>query len=55
MVPELPSSLLPALQLHGQRESISHGQHAQGDPSVPVQLFVELVDGHGVKVVRGGV
>lgn len=55
MVPELPSSLLPALQLHGQRESISHGQHAQGDPSVPVQLFVELVDGHGVKVVGGGV
>lgn len=43
------------LQLHGQRESVSHGEHAQGDPGVSVQLLVQLVDGHGVEVVGGGV
>lgn len=46
---------LVALQLHGQRESVSHGEHAQGDPGVSVQLLVQLVDGHGVEVVGGGV
>lgn len=51
----LQSSHPSRLQLHGQREPVSHGEHAQGDPGVSVQLLVQLVDGHGVEVVGGGV
>lgn len=50
-----PNAFLQSSQLHGQRESVSHGEHAQGDPGVSVQLLVQLVDGHGVEVVGGGV
>lgn len=55
MVPRCFPAAAAVLQLHGQREAVSHGQHAQGDAGVAVQLFVQLVDGHGVPVVGGGV